>query len=90
METIIATALQESIKELYNEDISIDKSYIQRTRRDIQGDFTVVIFPFLKIAKKAPDAAATEIGESLSSKLGCNYQVIKGFINLSFADIQWL
>lgn len=90
METIISTALQESIKELYNEDISIDKSYIQRTRRDIQGDFTVVIFPFLKIAKKAPDAAATEIGESLSSKLGCNYQVIKGFINLSFADLQWL
>jgi len=90
METIISTALQESIKELYNEDISIDKSYIQRTRKDIEGDFTVVIFPFLKIAKKSPDAAATEIGESLSSKLACHYQVIKGFINLSFADIQWL
>ncbi len=90
METIISTALQESIKELYNEDISIDKSYIQRTRRDIHGDFTVVIFPFLKIAKKAPDAAAAEIGESLSSKLGCHYQVIKGFINLTFADLQWL
>ena len=77
METIISTALQESIKELYNEDISIDKSYIQRTRKDIEWDFTVVIFPFLKITKTSPDAVSTEIGESHSSKLACHYQVIK-------------
>lgn len=90
MEQKITIALQETIKELYKTDFAIDAKSIQRTRKDVEGDFTIVVFPFLKVAKKNVEIVAQEIGEKLSEKLSCQYQVIKGFINLSFPDEYWL
>ncbi len=94
IEKMISQALQEVIRELYNVDMEIDISQIQKTRKEFEGDFTIVVFPFVKIAKKAPDATAQEIGEALSTKLQrqgmLGYNVIKGFLNISLSDRYWL
>ncbi len=90
METKIAIALQESIYELYQTEIIIDNSSIQRTRKDIEGDFTIVVFPFLKISRKNPEKTAQEIGEKIKEKLPCSFNTIKGFLNISFTNTHWI
>ena len=63
LELLLATALKDSLKELYNLDIEADKSLIQKTKKEFEGDFTIVVFPYVKAARKAPDVVATEIGK---------------------------
>lgn len=94
LELRIAKALEETLQELYGYDTTIDPSQIQRTRDEFEGDFTIVVFPFVKMAKKAPDMVAREIGNSLLEKLKHlgveDFQVIKGFLNLSFSSTYWM
>ena len=102
LELLIANALRDALKELYNLDIEADKSLVQKTKREFEGDFTVVVFPYVKAARKAPDAVAKEIGDMLMQKLssftgsdgvqGClvSYNVVKGFLNLVISDGFWL
>ncbi|MCQ2285875.1 MAG: arginine--tRNA ligase [Bacteroidales bacterium] len=70
--------------------MTIDANSIQRTRKDIEGDFTVVVFPYVKMARKSPAAVAQEIGEVLAPKLNCNFNVVNGFLNLTFFSEYWL
>ena len=60
---------KKDLKELYNLDIEIDKNLVQKTRKEFVGDFTFVVFPYVKAARKAPDAVANEIGGKLQEKL---------------------
>lgn len=94
IENRIAKALQESVKELYNLDILLASSLVQKTRKEFTGDFTIVVFPYVKAAKKSPDQTAVEIGEYLLKKLENqgveSYNVIKGFLNLSLSDNYWI
>ncbi len=90
IEAQISYALFQTVKELYNIETVIDISTIQRTRKDIAGDFTVVVFPYVKIAQKAPAAVAQEIGEVLSQKLACSFNVVGGFLNLTFFSEYWI
>ncbi|MDR2979938.1 MAG: arginine--tRNA ligase [Bacteroidales bacterium] len=94
IENNIAIALQESVKELYGADISVDVSLVQKTRKEFEGDFTIVIFPYVKAARKSPDQTAAEIGEKLIEKLKsqgvASYNVINGFLNLSLSGDYWL
>ncbi len=94
LELRIAKALEEALQELYGYDTTIDPSQIQRTRDEFEGDFTIVVFPFVKMAKKAPDMVAREIGNALLEKLKTlgveDFQVIKGFLNLSFSSSYWM
>lgn len=94
LELRIAKALEETLQELYGYDTTIDPSQIQRTRDEFEGDFTIVVFPFVKMAKKAPDMVAREIGNALLEKLKHlgveDFQVIKGFLNLSFSSTYWM
>ena len=69
LELLFATALKDSLKELYNLDIEADKSLIQKTKKEFEGDFTIVVFPYVKAARKAPDVVATEIGNKLQEKM---------------------
>ena len=69
LELRIAKAWEETLQELYGYDTTIDPSQIQRTRDEFEGDFTIVVFPFVKMAKKAPDMVAREIGNALLEKL---------------------
>ncbi|MBR1958614.1 MAG: arginine--tRNA ligase [Tidjanibacter sp.] len=65
---------------------------LQKTRKEFEGDYTLVVFPLLKRSRKSPDATATEIGEALAA--GCpyvkGYNVIKGFLNIELRADFWL
>lgn len=91
LESTVATALQASLKELYNIDIQTDANQIQPTRKEFEGDLTIVVFPYVKMARKAPDMVAKEIGEKLCEKVDflTNFNVVKGYLNLSIADSCW-
>ncbi len=91
LETILAKALQNTLKELYSIDTEIENVAIQPTRKEFEGDFTIVVFPFVKAARKAPDKVAEEIGARIQEQNGfiSSYNVVKGFLNLSVADSFW-
>ena len=102
LELLLATALKDSLKELYNLDIEADKSLIQKTKKEFEGDFTIVVFPYVKAARKAPDVVATEIGNKLQEKMAAfftadgvhgsltSFNVVKGFLNFSVSSDFWL
>ncbi len=90
IEKLIADAAARAVKELYGlEDASAVQ--IQKTRKEFEGDFTLVVFPLLKASRKSPDATAAEIGEWLTAntpETGA-FNVIKGFLNLSLKPEFW-
>lgn len=81
-----------TIEELYATTISQDSINIQKTRKEFEGDFTLMVFPFVKISKKNPDITAKEIGDSLKNKLDYveSFNVVKGFLNISLKHTFWL
>ena len=91
IETALATALQKTLSELYNINIEADANLIQPTRKEFEGDLTIVVFPYVKLARKAPDMVAKEIGDQLCASVDfiCSYNVVKGYLNLSIADSFW-
>ena len=64
---------------------------IQKTRKEFEGDFTLVVFPLVKMARKSPEAVATEIGEKLVERAFdiASFNVIKGFLNISLTKEFW-
>ncbi|MCR4681201.1 MAG: arginine--tRNA ligase [Bacteroidales bacterium] len=90
-EKIIAEGLKETLNEIYGIDIAADTALVQPTRKEFEGDFTIVVFPYVKLARKAPDAVADEIGKALSAKVEMlsSYNVVKGYLNLSISDDFW-
>lgn len=89
MKLAIAQALQTALSNLYQIDWQIDTSIIQRTKKEFEGDFTIVVFPFVKQARKAPDIVAKELGENMAQTLHCTFNVVKGFLNLAFPAETW-
>ena len=92
LESILAQELKIILKDLYNIDVETDASVVQPTRKEFEGDMTIVVFPYVKLARKAPDIVAKEIGDKLCERLDCltGYNVVKGYLNLSVADNFWL
>lgn len=92
LESILAQELKIILKDLYNIDVETDASVVQPTRKEFEGDMTIVVFPYVKLARKAPDIVAKEIGDKLCERLDCltKYNVVKGYLNLSVADNFWL
>ncbi len=65
---------------------------LQKTRKEFEGDYTLVVFPLLRSSRKSPDATAEEIGAALAARLPQEvkaYNVIKGFLNISLCDHFW-
>ena len=89
-ETFIAQIAASSIEALYGKADS-SQIQIQKTRKEFEGDYTLVTFPLLKLSRKAPEATANEIGEHIvaNNPLISGYNVIKGFLNLSIAPAYW-
>ncbi|MFH0756098.1 MAG: arginine--tRNA ligase [Bacteroidota bacterium] len=79
------------IRDLRNTAVEEELVQIQKTRREFQGDFTIVVFPLLRIIRLAPEQAAEILGSQLSdrSDLIKGYNVIKGFLNLSVSVTYW-
>jgi len=85
---IISDATADALKDLYDAQIEMDKISVQETRKEFEGDYTIVVFPFLKISKKSVAETAQEIGDYLKNTYAAiqNFTIVKGFLNLSFDD----
>ncbi len=90
--TDIQQAAHEVIEELYEIDILPSELTVQETRKDFEGDFTLVIFPLMRYKLGSPVTVGENIGERLSQKLSIvrSFNVIKGFLNLSLSGEFWL
>ena len=92
MERKIQQAVIAAIKELYGQEIPEKLATLQKTRAEFEGNLTLVVFPFLKMSKKAPEATAEEIGQYLKANCAAvsGYNVVKGFLNLSIGGNAWI
>lgn len=81
-----------ALKKTYSIDVDPEKVVIQPTRPEFEGQWTIVVFPFTKTARKKPDEIAHVIGDFLVKKVAeiASYQVVKGFLNLTIADAYWV
>ena len=91
MDFIIETTLK-AVKHLYNTDIAAGEINLQETRKEFEGQVTLVTFPFTKFSKKSPEQTGNEIGAYLLNELKevSAFNVIKGFLNISIADDHWI
>lgn len=78
-----------TLKELYALDV--DAVELQQTRKDFEGDLTIVVFPYLRASKKGPEQTAQELGEHLVKAVEeiSGFNVVKGFLNLVISDSHW-
>ena len=90
LENILTKKVQEAVKDLYGIEVSEQQVQLQKTRPEFEGDITLVVFPFVKAARKAPAQVATEIGEALQGDLVEKFNAVQGFLNLSIAQTYWL
>lgn len=92
LENTIQSIVKVAVSEIYSLEMELDKIQIQKTRKEFEGDLTVVVFPFVKAARKSPEDTAQEIGNYLQANndLITNFNVIKGFLNLSISKQYWL
>src|SRR4051812_572008 len=82
-----------AVKELYQYELKESDVTINQTKPEFEGDYTIVLFSFVKSLKKAPEQLGKELGEFLSaqhSTLFNSYNVIKGFLNLTINDEYWI
>ena len=89
---LIPVVLQ-AVRELYGLEADTKQVQFQKTRPEFEGHLTLVVFPFVKAARKAPAQAAAEIGDYLHShcpQLVERYNAVQGFLNLVIADAYWL
>ena len=89
IETYLTQHIGAVVEQLYPQAAGVPLQ-IQRTRREFEGDYTLVVFPLLKASRKSPEATATEIGDALvaGSEIAA-YNVVKGFLNLSLRRDFW-
>lgn len=92
IENILQTAIIGAIKDLYGADVDASQITLQKTKKEFKGHYTLVTFPLLRISKKNPEQTAQEIGAYLAEKSSAiaEYNVIKGFLNLSIASGEWV
>ena len=87
---ILTDSIQKALQELYN--INSTNVFFQKTRKEFEGDLTLVTFPFAKDSKKSPEQLGNELGEYLKKNESnvSDFNVVKGFLNISFTNSFWL
>lgn len=90
LENILIEKVQAVVKDLYGIEATPAQVQLQKTRPEFEGDITLVVFPFVKAAHKAPAQVASEIGEALKGDLIEKYNAVQGFLNLTIAQTYWL
>ncbi len=92
IEALISKAAGEAVKALYGMDATEKMLQLQKTRSEFEGNLTLVVFPFVKAARKSPEQTAQEIGEYLQQNCTAisGFNVVKGFLNLSIGDGAWI
>lgn len=91
IEQIIASATARAVNALYGVEVDVNSCIPQKTKKEFEGNLTVVVFPFLRASKQAPEATAQQIGEYLvaNEDAVADFNVIKGFLNLVIAPAYW-
>lgn len=91
IDNIIAQAVAKAVKELYNVEVETSSITPQTTKKEFEGNLTIVVFPWVKAARKSPEAVGTEIGEWLvANEPAVNrFNVIKGFLNIVIEPTFW-
>lgn len=91
VESIIAAAVAKAISQLYGSEIDPTSIVPQATRKEFEGNLTIVVFPYLKASHKSPEATATEIGEWLVANEPAveKFNVVKGFLNITVDPAFW-
>ena len=92
IETMISKAAQEAVKALYEQEVPEKMVQLQKTRSEFEGNLTLVVFPFVKMARKSPEQTAQEIGEYLQEHCGAveKFNVVKGFLNICIGNGAWI
>ena len=92
IETLIQHATEAALKELYAFIAEENQIQIQNTRKDQEGDITMVVFPFLRYSKKSAEETGKEIGDFIMQHVNIvkSFNIIKGFLNLDIANEYWL
>ena len=92
LENTLIQSVADAVKHLYGAEIGTEKMQLQKTRKEFEGDFTLVVFPFLALSKKRPEETAQEIGEYLKANqpLVASFNVVKGFLNLAISTSYWI
>ncbi len=92
LENTIQHIVKSAVLELYSLGTELEQIQIQKTRKEFEGDLTVVVFPFVKAARKSPEDTAKEIGAYLQTNndLIIDFNVIKGFLNLTISKKYWV
>ncbi|MEW6134944.1 MAG: arginine--tRNA ligase [Bacteroidota bacterium] len=88
----LARAAASAVENLYSIVVEPDSFIINKTKKEFEGDYTLVVFPLAKAARKAPDQIGQEIGDWLKNHLSeiSHFNVVKGFLNLTLKDEYWL
>ena len=93
LEEQIVKLAKAAVKALYGVEAEDSQIQLQKTRPEFEGNITLVVFPFVKLARKAPAQVATEIGEWLMANgegLIAKYNAVQGFLNLVIGDAFWI
>ena len=92
LEHTIQQLVEQALQQLYGLEIGQNPLQVQKTRKEFEGDMTVVLFPFIKLLRKSPEQIGKEIGDNLlkSSSVIEAYNVVKGYLNLKISVSYWL
>ena len=87
----IKACAAEAVKDLYGQDMQQGMLQLQKTKREFEGDVTLVVFPLLKLSRKKPEETAREIGAYLKEHCDAvaGFNVVKGFLNLTVSSKAW-
>ncbi len=93
LESLLTQHIKTAVKELYSIEANDAQIQLQKTRPEFEGNITLVVFPFVKAARKAPTQVANEIGEQLLASADspvAKYNAVQGFLNLVINDAFWI
>lgn len=91
IEQQIITTAQQAVKTLYGQEVPEKMVQLQKTKREFEGNLTLVVFPFLKISRKKPEDTAQDLGEYIKQNCDAiaDFNVVKGFLNLVIDSKAW-
>ncbi|MCQ2144800.1 MAG: arginine--tRNA ligase [Bacteroidales bacterium] len=90
-ENFIIAKAAEAVKALYGADVEASLLQVQVTRKEFEGDYTLVVFPLLKVSHASPDNTGKALGDYFVANFPeiAAYNVVKGFLNISFSQVYW-
>ena len=92
IEQQLMAAARQAVKELYGQEVPEKMVQLQKTRSEFEGNLTLVVLPFVKMARKSPEQTGQELGQYMVDhcKAVSQFNVVKGFLNLTISDEAWL